>query len=165
MDRVADNKWAKRNDDVLRPWTINEEFQSKIHVAEDDLADTITKVSYSRNGGCSGYSVLDPVPKALQDLHTLLDIVNDNLIEESGVEIPAVIEGIALPEESPVCEDEDQAMDDSDDDCYYSELELVDGKLPISAVKYKRRLGPAIANISTVQFMKLIKSMKLVIIY
>ena len=167
MKGSADNRWAKSGDDILRPWTKNDEFQSIIREAEMDLADTITKTSYSRNGGACGSSVLDPVPKELLDLKIILELANGADTTTPIAEDVAVVElnssqGPAVDESPLTVEAVDTNNEEEESDAFPEYYPMGAPLIPISSVKYKKRLGPAIANISTVQYLKLLKSLKMV---
>ena len=149
------------------PWTKNDEFQSIIREAEMDLADTITKTSYSRNGGACGSSVLDPVPKELLDLKIILELANGADTTTPIAEDVAVVElnssqGPAVDESPLTVEAVDTNNEEEESDAFPEYYPMGAPLIPISSVKYKKRLGPAIANISTVQYLKLLKSLKMV---
>lgn len=63
---------ATVDDDILRPWTQNPRFDNEIDTSVQLLNDTITTLSYERNAGAQGASLLDRQPDVISEFANLV---------------------------------------------------------------------------------------------
>lgn len=164
----SDNKWTKTKDEDLRPWLQNEEYEEKISKERADLADTITRTSYSRCAGSVGSSILDPRAPELDATAALCDQIaeQEELLYQFAPQSDMMDgqEGFDSGDNNGEDDGTDQDKEPTDDDAE-AEDDFGEGGVnfnptPAGRVLYTKSAYPAIANISTAQYRKILKSMQ-----
>lgn len=96
-------------DDILRPWTQNPGLDDEIDTSIQLLNDTLTTLSYERNAGAQGASMLDRQPQVISDFATLVQNegwLDSALEKEDGdCDIQAEEEDGQEKDEGPLAED------------------------------------------------------------
>ena len=160
--KSAVNVWSRKGDEILRPWAINEGQEILLREAEFALAETITLTSLSRVAGAPGSSVLDPRPPELLELDESFALAEEEYLkaqaEQEAVPSETVVENVDSTETKEVTSVEETEVND--------ENTFVTNTIQhprINAVVYVKRKGPAIANLSTTQYQRLVKCVEKVL--
>ena len=160
------NKWSKSTDDDLRPWLKDEHFEDKIIKERAALADTISRTSYSRSAGSIGSSELDPRAPELIEAARLCDELAREAEVEYEFDPQSDMDGNDGNDVTDQEGSEDLQMDD------YAEADPAEGEaedrdefceeehVPKRKAIYNKKAYPAIANMSTAQYRKILKSME-----
>jgi len=158
-------KWAAASDEDLRPWANNPDlFESyKLLVdAKAELAKTISDTSYIRLSGNPGDSELDTKPKEIVELEARFEAA------EAAYQLAQQIESLdpqtEIMDRDPGDQDinlpDEEEVDDAEEAVDQFDAEATEPQQTISAVKYVRRKGPAIANVGFRKFRALLKALQ-----
>ena len=145
------NIWSSKTDAELRPWAANPAQEQLLREAEAEFTELYNMTAHSRNCGATGSSILDCRPPELLAVDERFAL-EETCIPDQSCTTLTIEETVTEAPAEPKAQEQTETIVKSPEE---KPIQSQPERGGIKSIAYSKRQGPAIANISTSDYKKL----------